>query len=281
MSDSAEIEAIVRRALAEDIGDGDVTTDCTVPPDDWLTGHFIAKADGVIAGLEVAALAFRLLDPRVSLTPLVQDGERVTAGQTPATLAGPARALLSGERTALNLLQRMSGTASAARQYVDAVEGTGAVILDTRKTAPGLRVLDKLAVRLGGATNHRAGLYDMALIKNNHIAACGGSLRAAVERVRAGDTRRRPVEIEVRTFAELDEALTLDVDRIMLDNMGVDDLRTAVRIVAGRVPLEASGNITLANVRAVAETGVNYISIGALTHSVVALDVSLRLDNAR
>jgi nicotinate-nucleotide pyrophosphorylase (carboxylating) len=281
MSANQEIEAIVRRVLAEDIGDGDVSTDCTVEPDAWLHGGFLAKADGVIAGLEIVALTFRLLDERVTLTALVQDGERVNSGQTLATVTGPARALLSGERTALNLLQRMSGIASAARCYVDAVAGTEAVILDTRKTAPGLRVLDKLAVRLGGATNHRAGLYDMVMIKDNHIAACGGSLSATVARVRAGDVRARPIEVEVRTFPELEEALTLGVDRIMLDNMGVDDLRRAVRIVDGRTPLEASGNVTLATVRTVAETGVNFVSIGALTHSVTALDISLWLDTPR
>ncbi len=272
------IEAILRRALDEDIGDGDVTTNCTVPADLWLTGRFVAKAQGVIAGLEVASLAFTLLDARVKVARCVNDGAPVEPTQTIARVEGPARALLTGERTALNILQRMSGIATATRRFVEAVAGTRATILDTRKTAPGLRALDKMAVRIGGGTNHRIGLFDMVMIKNNHIAACGGSLSKAVRRVRECDVRHRPIEVEVRTFAELDEALALNVDCIMLDNMSVEDMRRAVAIVDGRTPLEASGNVTLDNVRAIAETGVNYISTGAITHSVRALDISLWLD---
>jgi nicotinate-nucleotide pyrophosphorylase (carboxylating) len=276
-----EIRAIVKRALQEDIGDGDVTTDCIVPADAWLTGRFVAKAHGVLAGLDVAALAFTLLDRRVKVTRLIEDGQPVAPKQTIATVEGPTRALLTGERTALNLLQRMSGIATAANQFVQAVQATNAVILDTRKTTPGLRTLDKLAVKLGGATNHRIGLYDMVMIKNNHIAACGGSITAAVERVRACDDRKRKIEVEVRDFTELEEALTLGVDYIMLDNMSVQDMRCAVGIVNGRIKLEASGNVNLDTVRAIAETGVDYISTGAITHSVKALDISLWLDEAR
>lgn len=277
---SPEIVAVVCRALEEDVRDGDVTTQCTVPADLWISGRFVAKASGVIAGLDVAALPFALLDERCIFKPLLRDGDAVEPRQTLATLEGPARALLTGERTSLNLLQRMSGIASAARAFVKAIDDAGgkARILDTRKTAPGLRTLDKMAFRLGGGVNHRIGLFDMVMIKNNHIAACGGVIAKAVQAVRACDERRRPIEVEVRDFDELDQALALGVDRIMLDNMSVEDMRKAVILVAGRVPLEASGNVTLESVGAIAATGVDYISTGAVTHSVKALDISLWLD---
>ena len=273
-----QIIEIIRRALYEDIGDGDVTTLTTVPLDLWMTGNFVARADGVIAGLEIAALAFELLDERVEVHIQVSDGTRVEPLQVLAQLKGPARALLTGERTALNLLQRMSGIATTTQRYVQAVQGTRAVILDTRKTVPGLRVLDKLAVRLGGGTNHRTGLYDMALIKNNHITAVGGDLAEAVRRVRQGDPQHRPVEIEVRSLEQLIQALELDVDRILLDNMNTSQLRQAVELTKGRIPLEASGGVTLESVSEIARTGVDFISVGALTHSVQALDISLWLD---
>jgi nicotinate-nucleotide pyrophosphorylase (carboxylating) len=195
-----------------------------------------------------------------------------------ARLSGPGYALLSGERVALNFIQRMSGIATLTRRFVEAVGGTPAIILDTRKTAPGLRVVDKWAVRLGGGQNHRFGLYDMVLIKDNHIAVAEGSITEAVVRVRARDERRLNIEVEVRNLAELREALELKVQRILLDNMTTDEMREAVRLADGRIPLEASGNITLANVAEVAQTGVDYISVGALTHSVQALDISLLLD---
>jgi nicotinate-nucleotide pyrophosphorylase (carboxylating) len=273
----AELEPIVRRALEEDIGDGDVTTRCAIPPGLPLSGRFIAKETGVIAGLEVARIAFACIDAHVQFTSHTTDGACVSKGDVIASVNGPCRALLSAERVALNFMQRMSGIATSTRRFVDAVAGTRAVILDTRKTAPGLRVFDKWAVRLGGGRNHRSGLYDMALIKDNHIAAVGG-IAEAVARVRACDDRRRPIEVEVRTLAELEEALPLELDRILLDNMTLDQMREAVRIAAARTPLEASGNITLDNVAAVAATGVDYISTGALTHSVRALDLSLKLD---
>ncbi len=273
-----EVQKIVRQALDEDIGDGDVTTLCIVPAAAIFKGTLVCKQAGVIAGLEVAGLAFALLDERAKLTSQVADGSWVEAGEIIATLSGPGRALLSGERVALNLLQRMSGVATLTRRFVDAVEGTRAIILDTRKTAPGLRLLDKWAVRLGGGQNHRSGLYDMVLIKENHIAAAGGSITEAVARVRAGDEQQRAIEVEVRNRAELAEALGLNVDRILLDNMDEAEMREAVRLTNGRVPLEASGNITLANVARVAATGVDYISVGALTHSPQALDISLLLD---
>ncbi len=279
-----EIAEILSRALDEDIGSGDITSECTIPENLFLSGRFVARAEGIIAGLGIAGSVFHLLDERVIINPLVSDGQVVKPNQTLAELKGPGRALLSGERTALNFLQRMSGIATQARQFVDAVQGTGAVILDTRKTVPGLRILDKLAVRLGGAQNHRTGLYDMVLIKNNHIAAVGDNLVEAVRRVRQGDRLGRKIEVEVRSMDELRQALSLhslnlDVDRILLDNMDLNQLREAVALTAGRVPLEASGGITLENVADVARTGVNFISVGALTHSVKALDISLWIED--
>ncbi|MGC8838327.1 MAG: carboxylating nicotinate-nucleotide diphosphorylase [Anaerolineae bacterium] len=269
----------VRRALEEDLGPGDVTSTWTLPPHQRARGTFVVKEEGVIAGLLVAREVFRQLDQEVVLTLWVEDGTPVTPGTAVAVVEGPAIPILSGERAALNFLQRMSGIATATRRYVEAVKGTGAVILDTRKTAPGLRALDKWAVRLGGGQNHRQGLYDMVLIKDNHIAAAG-SITRAVERVRAHNRAGLPVEVEVKTLAELDEVLALDppVDRIMLDNMDLPTMREAVQRTAGRIPLEASGGVNLETVRAIAETGVDYISVGALTHSVRALDISLELE---
>jgi nicotinate-nucleotide pyrophosphorylase (carboxylating) len=272
----SQIKPSIQRALDEDLGDGDVTTLCTIPVDATLTGRFIAKADGIIAGLEVARLTFALIDERVRVEFSIHDGDPVTKGQVFGTVNGPTRALLSGERTALNFLQRMSGIATLTHQFVEAVKPHQAIILDTRKTAPGLRLLDKWAVQLGGGENHRSGLFDMVLIKNNHITAVG-SITAAVNRVRACDDRRRPIEVEVRTLDELREALALQPDRILLDNMSLDQMLAAVEIAAGRVPLEASGNVTLETVNAIAATGVDFISSGALTHSVKALDISLTL----
>ncbi len=271
------VEQTVRAALAEDMGSGDVTTLAIVLEDGVRgNGRFIAKAPGIIAGLEVVQLVFTLLDERAMLTSHVQDGNTVAPGQHIATIEGPARALLSGERTALNFLQRMSGIATLTRQFVDAVSGTKAVILDTRKTAPGLRAADKLAVQIGGGQNHRFGLFDMALIKDNHIAAVNGDLAEAVHRVKryAPDV---PIEIEVTTLAQLATAVTLPIDRIMLDNMSLAQMREAVVLTDGRIPLEASGNVNLDTIRAIANTGVDFISIGALTHSVRALDISLEL----
>ncbi len=287
---SSEINRIIANALAEDIGDGDVTTLNTVPADAVLHGVFLAKEAGVVAGLEVVRGVFSLLNPAVKLEFDVADGEWVQPGQVFGAIHGPGRTLLFGERVALNFLQRMSGIATLTRRYVDAVAGTRAVILDTRKTAPGLRVLDKWAVRLGGGQNHRIGLYDMAMIKDNHIAAVGG-IAEAVRRVREGDLRNRPIEVEVATLEQLHEALAQPIDRILLDNMSLEQMAEAVRIAATppertaspsedwqswrRIPLEASGNVSLDTVAAIAATGVDYISSGALTHSVRALDISL------
>lgn len=274
-----ELASIVRRALAEDLGRGDVTTDSIVPPEAAARGQFVAKAAGVIAGWDAVAATFAAIDRRAAVHPIVHDGRDVRAGTVIGTVAGSARALLSGERVALNFLQRLSGIATATRAFVRAVEGTRAVILDTRKTAPGLRPLDRLAVRLGGGTNHRFGLFDMALVKDNHIVAAGG-ITAAVRRVRANVPAGVPIEVEVRGLTELREALDLAPDRILLDNMRVDEMREAVRVAAGRVPLEASGGVRLETVAEIARTGVDYISVGALTHSVRALDISLELETS-
>ena len=272
-----QLEDAIRPALTEDVGQGDVTTQAIVPPAQMMHGRFLAKAPGIIAGLDVACQTFKLLDAHVQFQAQADEGEHVSPGQVVATLAGTAQAILSGERVALNFLQRMSGIATLTRQYVEAVAGTRAVILDTRKTAPGLRVADKLAVQRGGGQNHRFGLYDMALIKENHIAAVAGDLAEAVNRVKA-HSPAVPIEIEVTNLEQLRTALALPVDRIMLDNMRLAEMREAVGLSAGKIPLEASGNVTLETVRAIAETGVDFISIGALTHSVQALDISLLLE---
>lgn len=273
----AQVIPIVQRALDEDVGDGDVTTLCTVSPKAIHQGRLVAKAAGVIAGLDVAKLVFSLVDERVRFAPRVSDGDGVDTRDLIAEINGPGRSILSGERVALNFLQRMSGIATLTRRFVEAVEGSEAIILDTRKTAPGLRILDKWAVRLGGGQNHRFGLYDMVLIKDNHIAAAG-SISEAVTRVRAQDERKRAIEVEVKSLAELREALDLDIHRIMLDNMSLEEMSQAVRLTNGRVPLEASGNVGLSNVATVAATGVDFISVGMLTHSITALDLSLLLN---
>ena len=267
-----EIIASVRHALEEDIGPGDATTDSIVPRQAMAHGRIIAKQDGVVAGLDVAQTAYALVDRRVSFTQQAAEGASIVQRQVLADISGPARALLTAERTALNFLGRMSGIATLTRQFVDAVAGTRAAILDTRKTAPGLRHVDKLAVKRGGGQNHRIGLYDMILIKDNHIDYAG-SLKEAVLRARAAETGLE-IEVETRTLEDVQVALDLEVSRILLDNMTPDVMRRAVELCAGRALLEASGNVTLQTVRWIAETGVDFISIGALTHSARVLDVS-------
>jgi nicotinate-nucleotide pyrophosphorylase (carboxylating) len=276
-SEILEIRDIIRRALEEDLGEGDITSESTIPPQQVLTGTFIAKAPGIIAGLAVASETFKMLDKKIIFSQKISDGGTVLKGQIIAKVRGKGRALLGAERTALNFLQRMSGIATLTRSFVDAVRGTNAVILDTRKTAPGLRLLDKQAVVLGGGVNHRFGLFDMVLIKDNHIAAAGG-ITQAVTKVWAADKKDRPLEVEVKNLDELREALLLKPDRILLDNMDTQTMRKAVAITSGRASLEASGNITLRNAAAAARTGVDMISIGALTHSVSALDISFLLE---
>ena len=264
---------LIDLALAEDIGPGDVTSEAVLPPDLRLRAHIVAKQAGVVAGLPVAEAVFWRVDPSVRFTPRAEDGARVEAGTVLAEVEGPARSLLAAERTALNFLQHLSGIATLTRRFVDAVAGTRTVILDTRKTHPGHRALEKYAVRMGGGQNHRMGLYDMVLIKDNHIAAAG-SITEAVRRARAAHPDL-PVEVEVKDLDELREALELPVDRIMLDNFDLEAIRAAVQMAAGRVPLEVSGGVTLERVAELAATGVDYISVGALTHSAPALDISM------
>lgn len=266
-------EQIVQRAFAEDLPD--ITSESIFTPEDRSSARFLVKAEGVIAGLPAIEAVFRTLDKTAEITLQAKDGDAVKPGDIMAEVSASVIALLSGERTALNLLQRASGIATATRRYVNAVRGTKAKIYDTRKTAPGLRELDKYAVKAGGGENHRIGLHDMFLIKNNHIDRAG-SITAAVERIRARKMPQ-PVMVEVRDMRELDEALSLSPDFILLDNMTTDQLREAVQKTNGRVSLEASGGITLETVREIAETGVDRISIGGLTHSVTALDISMRI----
>lgn len=264
----------IRGALNEDIGTGDVTTNRIVTLEARGVARIIAKEDGVLSGSAVAQAVFLLLSSHTCFNSPLSDGAKVVRGQTLLEVTGPARAILTGERTALNFLGRMSGIATLTRRFVEAIAGTRAVILDTRKTAPGLRAIDKLAVQHGGGKNHRLGLYDMMLIKNNHIDFAG-SLSNAVFLARTGG-HDVEIEIETRTIEEVQKALDLGVDRILLDNMSPDELRCAVALCAGRAKLEASGNVNLHNVRAIAETGVDFISVGALTHSARAFDVSMR-----
>jgi nicotinate-nucleotide pyrophosphorylase (carboxylating) len=273
--DQAVIRDTVARALAEDVGAGDLTTAATVPADTRARARITQKAAGVIFGLDAAEQTFRELDPDSKLERLCSEGEW-RAGGPVLDIEGSARAILTGERTALNFLQRLSGVATLTARCVRAVEGTNARILDTRKTTPGLRALEKAAVAAGGGTNHRAGLYDAILIKENHAAIAGG-VGKAVRRAKAlaADV---PLEVECRTLAEVDEALAAGAPQILLDNMTPDQLRGAVERVAGRAQLEASGGVTLETLKDIAATGVDFISVGALTHSAPALDLSLILE---
>jgi nicotinate-nucleotide pyrophosphorylase (carboxylating) len=271
---SADVATIVRLALAEDVGRGDITTEATVQPATLASAEILQKAPGVLCGLPVVTAVFAQLDPRITVTPLVEEGSFDDRRRVVARIQGPAMAMLTGERTALNFLQRLSGVATASRRATELVAGTSAVVIDTRKTTPGLRVLEKYAVRVGGASNHRAGLDDGFLIKENHIRAAGGIGRA----VHAAQRRAAPgqvVEIEVTTLDELDEALEAGATLILLDNFSVAGLRNAVARARGRARLEASGGITLDNLSEVARTGVDFISLGALTHSAGVLDFSL------
>jgi nicotinate-nucleotide pyrophosphorylase (carboxylating) len=272
----ASADTLIQLALTEDFGErGDVTSQATIPASKLIVGRVIAKDHGVIAGLPLIARVYAQIDPQVQIQLCVEDGATVTPQTLIAEVRGTAHSILSGERTALNFLQRLSGIATLTAQFVAAVQNTKTRILDTRKTTPGWRLLEKYAVRLGGGENHRIGLYDMVLIKDNHIDTAG-SITAAVNAAR-NHAFNLPIEVEVRNFEELREVLALDVNRIMLDNMTDEQLREAVTITAGRVPLEASGNMSLARVTAVAATGVDYISVGALTHSAPALDLSMKI----
>ena len=269
------IEPVVGEALAEDLGRaGDLTTDCIVASDAHASARLVARKPGTISGLIAAECAFRLIDASLRFRCERPDGSSVGAGDVIAMIDGPARAILTGERVALNFAGHLSGIATATRALVDAVAGTKARIVCTRKTTPGLRMLEKYAVRCGGGFNHRFGLDDAILIKDNHIAVAGG-IEPAVERVRAGTAHMVKLEVEVDTLDQLEEALALGVDTLLLDNMSLDDLRRAVALANGRAVLEASGGVTLTTVRGIAETGVDYISSGAITHSAPALDMAL------
>jgi nicotinate-nucleotide pyrophosphorylase (carboxylating) len=269
------IAPIVRAALAEDLGRaGDVTSEACVPADARLRAVFVVRKPGVVAGLACTRLTIAELDPSADFKGVVEDGARVSAGEKLAWVDANARALLGAERVGLNLMGHLSGVATLTRAYVDAVEGTGAIVVDTRKTTPGLRALEKYAVRCGGGVNHRFGLDDAILIKDNHIAACG-SVGEAVRRARASAGHLMKVEVEIDSLDQLEEALKYGPDVVMLDNFSLDDLAEAVRRAAGRAVLEASGGVTLDTVRAIAETGVDVISVGALTHSASVLDIGL------
>jgi len=271
-----DVRSAVERALAEDIGSGDVTTDLTVPANLQASGRFLAKQDFTLAGIELLPLIYDLRGgARVELQS--QSGDSVLAGAILANVEGPARTLLTCERVALNFIQRLSGVATLARLHADAVRGTKARVLDTRKTTPGLRVLEKMAAAAGGATNHRQGLYDAVLIKNNHITAAGG-VRSALERVRDFSGR---VEVEVRTRAELDEALAAGAKELLLDNLTPAEAAEWIRYIGGRATVELSGGINLSSIRAYAEAGPDFISCGAMTHSAVAVDISFRLELER
>lgn len=266
---------LIEKALKEDVGTGDITTLSTIPADKTITGRFIAKETGILCGVDVVRAVFAFVDPSIVLEFANKDGDKIVKGDVIATVSGLARSILTGERLALNLLQHMSGVATRTFEAVEKVKGTNARIADTRKTTPGLRVLEKYAVKCGGGSNHRFNLADGVLIKDNHIEAAGG-ITAAVEMARRNIPHTLKIEVEIETFEQLEEALAAGADIIMLDNMSNEDMKKAVEIVAGRAITEASGNMGEKDLRAVAKTGVDLISIGALTHSVKALDISLK-----
>jgi nicotinate-nucleotide pyrophosphorylase (carboxylating) len=269
-----DLDQFVKAVLAEDLGTGgDVTSKATIAEDARFTAAMNARQPMVAAGLDIAAAFFRALDAGVRVEQLIDDGDRAEHGVTLMRLAGNARAMLAAERSALNTLQHLSGIATLTRQYVDAIAGTGAVLLDTRKTIPGLRLLEKYAARMGGAQNHRMRLDDGVLIKDNHVAVCGG-VGEAVRRAKAADTGLH-IQVEVDRIDQIEPALAAGADRLLLDNMDPSELREAVRLVGGRVPLEASGGVTLETIRFIAETGVNFISVGRITQSAPAVDIGL------
>lgn len=272
--DKMIIRRVVEAALTEDVGTGDITTALTVPADEVSSAFISIREDGVVAGMSVAETVFSIVDPAVKFEAGVIDGQRVKRGDVLATIHGPSRSILTGERVALNLLQRLSGIATKTAHFVSLVEGTKARVIDTRKTTPGLRALEKYAVQVGGGRNHRFGLYDGILIKDNHIIAAGG-ITKAVESAKNGAPHTLKIEVEVRTLDELNEALSSGADAILLDNMDVQTMRQAVEITAGRAVLEASGGVNETTVADIAATGVDLISVGALTHSVRALDIGL------
>ncbi|MDP4183897.1 MAG: carboxylating nicotinate-nucleotide diphosphorylase [Bacteroidota bacterium] len=275
--DLKSIEPIIEFALKEDIGNGDITTDSLIPQEARTTATMTAKADGIVAGLEVAEMVFRKLDSKTVWQTFVSDGQPVSKGDLIAKVEGSFRALLTGERTALNFLQRMSGIATATSVFVNSIKDLKTKILDTRKTVPCLRLLDKYAVAAGGGTNHRIGLFDMVMIKDNHIKVAG-NITNAVNGIRPKISNAIKIEVETTTLEEVQEAIAAGADIIMLDNMDNVTMAKAVALIAGRAKVEASGNMTLERLRKVAETGVDFISIGALTHSVTAMDISMNIE---
>lgn len=270
------LKSFIRNALKEDIGPGDITTENLVPADKAGEGIIVAKEALTIAGLGIAGDVFHFLDPGMNLVSAYRDGDPAAAGDTLLTLSGNLRAMLMAERTALNILQRLSGIATHVRSFVDIIGDRPVRLVDTRKTTPGLRTLEKYAVRIGGAANHRYGLFDGVLIKDNHIAACGG-ITPAVERARRGISHLLKIEVEVSDIEQVKEALAAGADVIMLDNMAEDDIRASVRLIAGSVPVEVSGGVTRENLAALCQTGVDIISVGALTHSARSVDISMRI----
>ena len=274
--DINKIHSLIENALREDIGAGDITTNALIPDSMYTTATMTAKADGIVAGLDVARAVFDFLSPLIEWNPRVQDGDKISKGDLLVEMSGPFRALLTGERLALNFLQRMSGIATMTSLFVDQIADTGTKILDTRKTVPGLRLLDKYAVKAGGGENHRIGLYDMVLIKDNHIKVAGG-IRKAVSQIRDQVPPEIKIEVETTNLAEVLEALEMKSDIIMLDNMTNELMKECVAVINHQAKVEASGNMNLQRVKEVAATGVDFISIGALTHSVTALDISMNI----
>jgi len=270
------VKTIIEKALSEDIGPGDVTSAATIPVGSTSTAEMLAKQDFVLAGLDVSLEVFHTLDAAVQFTRFAQDGDRIKSGKVIARMSGSTRVLLAGERVALNLLQHMSGIATLTSKYVEQIKGFKAQVLDTRKTLPGLRQLEKYAVRMGGGVNHRFGLYDGVLIKDNHIKAAGG-ITNAIESARKQARNLLKIEVETKSMDDVREALAAKADIIMLDNMSLDTMREAVKLINDRAPVEASGNVTLETIRAVAETGVDFISSGTLTHSAPAVDISMKI----
>jgi nicotinate-nucleotide pyrophosphorylase (carboxylating) len=278
MLEMLTVDRILKNALEEDLGWGDVTTDSTIPMEAAIKGLFIAKEQGIVCGIEVCKRVFEMMDSSITFEILIKDGQKAQNGDHIAKISGPARSILKGERVSLNLLQRMSGIATAANKYAEAVQGTTARVVDTRKTMPGLRILDKYSVLVGGCYNHRFNLSDLVLIKDNHIKAAGG-ITPAVKAAKGKLSHALKIEVEVESLEQLKEALEAGADIIMLDNMTLEMMREAVQTAKGKALLEASGNVALEgdrSVRAIAQTGVDIISVGALTHSVSAMDISLR-----
>lgn len=273
------ISKVISSALKEDIKNGDITTKATISKSKKAVGKFLVKADGIIAGLEIAKSVFKQVDPKIKFEIKINDGSKVKYGDIAAIVTGKAQSLLTAERTALNFLQRMSGIATSANLYAEKIKHTKANVIDTRKTVPGLRTLDKLAVKLGGCANHRIGLYDMFLIKDNHIEVAGSITNAvdACVKYNKRHNNKFKIEVETKNLKEVKEALTTKADIIMLDNFEIEEMKKAVELINGKCKVEASGGVNLDTVKAFAETGVDYISVGALTHSVKALDISLEI----